>query len=278
MMGWGAAAVAPFATCVLVACAAGVSPPVGDDRPPAAIHIAGIDGIALPAWFDKPPGAGPFPVVILLHGCSGLDRFSWRRDQDWAALLHQQGYATLILDSFSPRGLRNVCAHGEFTGAERSVDVWAAVAYLADRPDIDRWRIAAIGFSHGGGTVLNAASTKQNRVASLLEGDPRRAGLAAAIGIYPGCRDTVDADFAAPLLILVGDKDDWTPARYCRTLAARPGRGIGDIELDVLDDATHDFDVPAAAHVSFDHHISYNPEARAKARQEVVDFLARAFR
>ena len=41
-------------------------------------------------------------------------------------------------------------------------------------------------------------------------------GLKAAVAYYPSCSAQFDRDVAVPLLILIGDKDDWTPAADCR--------------------------------------------------------------
>src|SRR5205085_8855586 len=113
---------------------------------------------------------------------------------EWGALLRTQGYATLIVDSFSPRGLTNVCADATaFTGAERAIDVWAAAAALARRDDIDPQRLAVIGFSHGGGTTLNAVAIDRPSQTEARRWLPGTARIAAAIGLYPGCRGLHDA-------------------------------------------------------------------------------------
>src|SRR5690348_6955805 len=48
------------------------------------------------ATLELPAGAGPFPAVIVLHGCNGIGIGS----RTWAQRLHQWGYAVLLLDSF----------------------------------------------------------------------------------------------------------------------------------------------------------------------------------
>ena len=59
--------------------------------------------IQLTGRFEKPAGPGPFPVVIALHDCGGVYKF-YSSVPAWIALLQQQGYATLRLDSFTARG------------------------------------------------------------------------------------------------------------------------------------------------------------------------------
>lgn len=71
-------------------------------------HVAGsrMPEAALNGRLFMPGGAGPFPAVILLHGCGGPSRLQ----DDWAERLVGWGYAALALDSFSARGTRTVCA------------------------------------------------------------------------------------------------------------------------------------------------------------------------
>ncbi|MCV0424706.1 MAG: hypothetical protein K5905_04490 [Roseibium sp.] len=55
---------------------------------------------------SKPEGNGPHPALILLHGCGGIHQSHF----DWAAHFNQQGFATLVVDSFRPRSLISDCA------------------------------------------------------------------------------------------------------------------------------------------------------------------------
>jgi dienelactone hydrolase len=50
----------------------------------------------------RPEGEGPFPAVVLLHGCSGVQE----SNHSWAELFRNQGYVAVIVDSLGPRGLR----------------------------------------------------------------------------------------------------------------------------------------------------------------------------
>jgi dienelactone hydrolase len=103
--------------------------------------------IDLTARFEKPPGLGPFPVVILLHNCAGIDGSASL--PIWAQLLWSRGYAALRPDSFTARGYGNVCANVQVRPAERAQDVFAAADLLAVRPDVRPDQIAVLGLSHG---------------------------------------------------------------------------------------------------------------------------------
>ena len=78
-----------------------------------------------------------------------------------------------------------------------------------------------------------------------------RAGFAAAVALYPGCRTTLGAWRAdgtgiyrpvAPLLILIGEKDDWTPAAPCVKLAASTRATEHPAAITVYPGAHHAFD------------------------------------
>src|SRR5690242_266981 len=46
----------------------------------------------------KPDGDGPFPVVLMLHGCGGMRPFM----DDVAKIAQRQGAAAIEIDSFAP--------------------------------------------------------------------------------------------------------------------------------------------------------------------------------
>jgi dienelactone hydrolase len=111
--------------------------------------------IQLAGRFEKPPGPGPLPPVILLHNCAGIDGSPSLAV--WAQLMWAQGYATLRPDSFTARGYSNVCSTGQVKPSERAQDVLAAAFLLAARLDVRLDRIAVLGLSHGGGTAIYVA-------------------------------------------------------------------------------------------------------------------------
>ena len=102
-----------------------------------------------------PDGAGPFPVVVLAHGCGGRTAV----DRTWAIVLRDWGYATFALDSFTGRNLLEVCGDATvLSGIQRIPDAYGALRRLATHPRLDARRAALMGFSHGGILTLNAAT------------------------------------------------------------------------------------------------------------------------
>ena len=112
-------------------------------------------------------------------------------------------------------------------------DAFGALLYLQSRPDVRADRVAAIGWSQGGVyamAVINGPSldrARQRGVAMPTIGSTT-GGFAAGIGVYPGgCFSLVNEQVVRPLLVLIGEADDWTPATKCREMVggdARPRR------------------------------------------------------
>ena len=132
--------------------------------------------VTLTSWLAKPEGDGPFPAVVLLHGCTGTERNTpyqtvWRGLNRHAALLNENGYVTLIVDSFGPRGIVQSC-RGEYA-SDQLADAYAAFDHLTSLPFVDGDRVGLVGLSMGGSTALRVAATAHGRVEDRLRGSGR---------------------------------------------------------------------------------------------------------
>jgi dienelactone hydrolase len=246
------------------------------------------EDVKLSAVLYRPPGAGPFPSVVALHGCSGLYDQSGRlslRHVDWAERLSALGFLVLFPDSFGPRGLGSQCRtrdRGTRPASERVADTVAAKTYLQSRADVKAGAISLLGWSNGGSTVLYAVQAgRQTR-----DGRP---DFARAVAFYPGCRPVVERGSwhaRLPLLILIGEADDWTPAEPCKALA-EAAKAAGDpVSIVTYPGAYHDFDhpdLPVRTHDGLAYtaggggtaHTGTDPKARADTLNRVPVFLAR---
>ena len=65
--------------------------------------------LRVPASVSRPEGPGPFPAVVLMHGCHGVSD----SNRDWAQWLRERGYVALVVDSWKPRRLHEACTPGE---------------------------------------------------------------------------------------------------------------------------------------------------------------------
>jgi dienelactone hydrolase len=214
--------------------------------------LTGGVATTLSALMLTPQGEGPFPAIVLAHGCDGLYRpdgktlsstYSW-----WARRFVAEGYVALLVDSFRPRGRGQLCVNEPEKKVitptrERARDVQAARTYLAMSLNIVKDKIGLMGWSNGGSTVLGAISEG-------APGRPVEANFAAAVAFYPGCflqvRDTTWKP-AIPTLILIGGEDDWTPARFCQNLVDRLADNPIPISIHVYPYAHHAFDAPNLA-------------------------------
>lgn len=105
-----------------------------------------------------PDGPGPFPMVILLHPCGGLEPFAVATLQAHANTLHAAGFGTLIPDSYGPRNLDvgKACSIGT-TASFRRGDAFAAMIALQVRLKVSKDNIFVLGLSDGGAAALLAA-------------------------------------------------------------------------------------------------------------------------
>jgi len=209
----------------------------------------------IPVTLSKPDGPGPFPAVVIVHDCSGLGPRSSGAPDRWARELLGRGYVVLIPDSFTTRGFADgVCTVTSTRGIDvsperRARDAYAALAHLRTLPYVDGSRVGLMGGSHGGSTTL------ASMIAPERDGEPlaldKRAGFAAAVALYPRCttrQGALRGDASgvyrpvAPLLILTGEKDDWTPAEPCRKLTEAAQRAGYPVTIKIYPGAHHSFD------------------------------------
>jgi dienelactone hydrolase len=247
------------AIALLLMCAGGARAETVRFPSVAVGHVAA--GPEITARLDKPPGPGPFPAIILAHSCAGIGPHT----EAWAARLVTWGYLVLMPDSFNPRGTKAVCTTPNVvTPNMRVADIAGALDFLATRADVRKGAIGMIGHSHGGSTTMRSLQ----KVFDL-----KARGLRGGVAYYPGCNPAGNSGVDLPLLILIGDNDDWTPAEACHRL--KPQRPEL-VETVYYPNAYHAFDarapdrnVPGSAGKT--HHLAYDPvaapdaEARARA-------------
>ena len=183
-------------------------------------------GEAVQGYLTRPRGRGPFPAVVLLHTCLGLPQERASIGERIAAW----GFVALFVDDFGTRGLKDTCAV-DFQPA--LADAYAGLAWLSRLSDVDPARIAAVGFSQGGDTALKIAAGGGARGGAT--------GFRAAAAFYPPCANLAGARLTIPTLILIGARDDVTPAPDCARLAKEQAPGA--VKLVVYPGAAHAFDL-----------------------------------
>ncbi|MGX1164485.1 dienelactone hydrolase [Bradyrhizobium sp. USDA 372] len=213
-----------------------------------------------------PKGNGPFPVVIMLHPCSGLAPAPLASLQAHSRELLASGFATLILDSYGPRNLGNNKACGsQPLGFVRISDASNAMTVLQGLAKIDKDNIFLLGQSDGASAAILSAR---------VGGSKGRFRAVAAY--YPGCERLlgVGVTFLSPTIIFVGEKDTWTPPTDC--IKARHSGIDTGAELQVISypNAHHSFDQPRSAPLKYSGHIlEYSREATVDSRKKYLEFF-----
>lgn len=257
---------------------------------PVPADLQSLDGTPLQAWVYQPEGT-PRGAVVALHGCGGLyARTGTRagrlnaRHHAMGQMLQAKGYVAVFPDSLRPRGAQELCTQTfkerRIDPGVRRADALGAIAWAARQPWGDPKRIALLGWSHGGSTLLSATDANRAQVRQQPV-QPR-----VAIGFYPGCSTYLRSGYraVAPLVLMLGEKDDWTPSAPCVAL----GEAVG-AEVHLYPDSYHDFDnpvgrvilrtdVPGGVNPGQGVHVGPNPAAREASWRRVVEVLDTALR
>ncbi|OGA51672.1 MAG: hypothetical protein A3F74_06460 [Betaproteobacteria bacterium RIFCSPLOWO2_12_FULL_62_58] len=238
----------------------------------------------------RPQGPGPFPAVVMLHGCGGMytpSGYVTTSYRYWAETLSEEGYVALLVDSFRPRGQWSICELQKrpiLESRERVEDAYAALQWLSKQPYVAAGRIGLLGWSNGGTGTLY----------SMREASHREPDFRAAVAFYPGCRTLSKAKTPyrpyAPLLILSGEADDWTPAVACRELVSIAQTAGATIEIVTYPGAYHSFDRinspvryrPNVRNLNKPDRlgatVGENPQAREDAIRRTTEFFAQALK
>jgi dienelactone hydrolase len=241
--------------------------------------------LAVVATEYSPRGPGPFPAVIAMHGCAGVGEYL----HAWGRFLRANGYVALIVDSWGPRRLGDNCAATaiDVPNTERFDDMVGALHWLHGRPYVDRARIGTMGWSNGGVFAMasiNGPSLERARARGVVMPAP---GVRAAIAFYPGgCFSLIKEQVVRPLLVLLGDADDWTIPGPCVEMVEAMRRRGADATIVLYPGAYHYFDDPGQpravlANVANRNKpgeccgatVSYDAAAFADARRRVLEFF-----
>ena len=184
-----------------------------------------------------PPGKGPFPTVVLVHGNYHPKELNhWFKEL--VPRLSDAGIASFVIDSFSGRKIPDTVATQVYLPlAARLVDAFQALDVLASFEEIDEDRIGISGYSSGG-TVSLLSSELRLSAAGLAKGRM----FAAHLPVSPDCqiRFRHPQSTGAPLLILAAELDDWVPSRYCTEYGEKiDGSGDATTTVKIYKDTHH---------------------------------------
>lgn len=196
----------------------------------------------------------PVPAVLMFSGCGGVISVQ----HDYAAIANEAGVAALIVDSHAARGIGRmgarltVCSAARMRGDARAGDVVAALAHARSLPGIDASRLALIGWSHGGWTLLDTLTLAHDGAPpGGMDAMPDNAlqGVRSVMLVYPWCgflsrahSHTLPA--SPPVHALLAADDVIADPDACGNVFTLQAEDGAQIEWQVLDGLTHAFDAP----------------------------------
>jgi dienelactone hydrolase len=220
----------------------------------------------------RPTGPGPFPVVVQMHGCGGVQPLQAR----YARAARDAGVAAVIIDSLAPRGIGRreaqltVCTGARLRGAERAVDMLATLHWLQGQPWADTNQVAAAGWSHGAWAIMEAmvAASPQDVVAPL-----KLTVLFYPYAGFPARTHTHGWGDNKPKIFACLAGRDAVVGRLAPRRALRRLQADG-LDIDILDlpDATHCFDDEYAD----DPRTCYRPDLASQAQTAYAAALVEA--
>ena len=182
-------------------------------------------------------GTGRLPVVVLMHGSSGVGATT----EAWVHSLNTMGISTFVIDGFSGRGLTAVGPNQALLGRLNLIlDIYRSLDILAKHPRVDPERIVLMGFSRGGQAALYASLDRFHKL-----WNKSGAQFAAYIPFYPDCSTSYATDtetVARPIRIYHGTADDYNPVASCKAYLARLQEAKRDVVLTEYPDSEHGFD------------------------------------
>jgi dienelactone hydrolase len=193
--------------------------------------------VTVAGQFRIAQGSGKLPVVVLMHGSSGVGATM----DPWVRHLNAMGISTFVIDGFSGRGLTAVGPNQGLLGRLNFiVDIYRSLEILGKHPRVDPDRIVLMGFSRGGQAALYASLERFHKL-----WNKSGAQFAAYIPFYPDCSTSYAADtetVARPIRIYHGTPDDYNPVSSCKAYLARLQEARRDAVLTEYPDSAHGFD------------------------------------
>jgi dienelactone hydrolase len=255
------------------------------------VHFPSLDDqrTTLDGYLYQPQGGGRHPAIVGLHGCSGMFVRGSVSPLEfaWAYELRSRGWVVLLVDSFGPRQHGEMCSIAGFDLSiyrSRPKDAYGALAWLQAQDYVRADRVAALGWSQGGGVVLmSVGEPSVGRPRDLAQPDFR-----AAVAFYPAScrtdREPLGWTTRIPLLVLQGEADVWTPAPPCKAFIDGVAARGAPVEIVLYPGAYHAFDAPNLSQRDLPNYrtragivpiVATDPAARADVFRRVPEFFAK---
>jgi dienelactone hydrolase len=174
------------------------------------------------------------PTMIWMHGCGGL---VGNHKVDWARDLNSWGYNVVVVDAFSPRGIRSVCNNTfSFPRLQFGYDAYYVAKWIKQQS----WgagKVGVIGYSFGAGAILEMVK------ANTLKQEFDDIVISAGVAYYPFCLVMSSQPGVFPVQLHLAGRDEITPPQGCIDTAK--GWQDGAI-IEYYKEASHGFDITGA--------------------------------
>lgn len=126
--------------------------------------------LAIPAFLYLPPGDGPFPVIVHIHG-GPESQFRPSFNSDFQLWIDQLGVAVIApnIRGSLGYGADYVALDDGYKREEAVKDIGALLDWIALQPKLDKNRVAVLGASYGGYMALASAVHYGDRLRAAVD-------------------------------------------------------------------------------------------------------------
>ena len=205
-------------------------------------------------FLAKPKKEGIYPAVVMIHEWLGLND----NIKEMAKQLAAEGYVVLAVDLYNGKIGKNSTEAGQLASkarnnpAEAISNMKSAVQYLKNQNNVDKNKIASMGWCFGGAMSLQLALNEK---------------LAATV-IYYGNLETNATKLSVikwPVLGIFGEKDTSIPVESVRKFETALNQLGIENEIHIYEGVGHAFANPSG--------MNYAPEQTKDAWQKTIEFL-----
>ncbi len=196
-------------------------------------HVAGHGPSSVRGYLSVPVDPGRHPAVVMLPSCEGHKAYQ----RTWAQALSERGYVALVVDHYFMHDRGRTCGIREPAARADSLRMrmrhaLGAARYLSARPEVDRERMAVMGWSDAPVGAL---------VTEVDAAGIRREVFKAAVAVTPTTCEGRGRSVSRPMLVLRAESDRTERGSTCNVLADTP-----DLEVRVYQGTLPGFDDPQA--------------------------------
>lgn len=191
---------------------------------------------------------GRLPAIVVLHHAGGYDQGATKQ---YAEFFTQYGY--VVAEPIMFRKFEDIV-----TGDQAQRILWATQKALQNRPEVNPSKIGVMGLSFGAGVAVFSATEQVSKDYGKEQRFAAHASLYGLCWIYrehakgnPKIvkssnvpREIWDKLTSAPVLFLVGEKDDYEPPNTCENFVnlIRDKQATSIMSIKVYEGASHGWD------------------------------------